>query len=281
MWRFEQIQVLFSSVYESSNPPADLFDPNPSVSQPIFTTEISSLDSTFFDQSSSKFRAILTRYASSWLSLSSSTSLNLSAVSVKEYDLMNQREYFEDVCAFASTRQWFEEAIEYGNGPVYLITGFRTFVDMNIDQRNTQGWGTGGNITAPLEAIAGVPATFGLDVGVEGSRENEGGVKRSYKSKGEMVFAIQVRKVKFEWFSSRAEGAKLDRKTTCKVLWAVREGVGAEGEDDVVEAMIGGEQDDKEEEEDEVALGDKFEVQAHDGATEIVIFAAGADSQDR
>jgi hypothetical protein len=101
---------------------------------------------------------------------------------------MNQREYFEDVCALASTRQWFEKAIEYGNGPVYLITGFRTFVDMNIDQRNTQGWGTGGNITAPLEAIAGVPATFGLDVGVEGSREKE----------GEMVFAIQVRKVKFE-----------------------------------------------------------------------------------
>ena len=45
----------------------------------------------------------------------------------------------------------------------------------------TQGWGTGGNITAPLEAIAGVPATFGLDVGVEGIREKEGGVKRSYK----------------------------------------------------------------------------------------------------
>lgn len=44
--------------------------------------------------------------------------------------------------------------------------------------------------------------------------------------------------------------------------------------------MIGGEQDDKEEE-DEVALGDKFEVQALDGATEIVIFVAGADSQDR
>jgi hypothetical protein len=51
---------------------------------------------------------------------------------------MNQREDFEDVCALASTRQWFEKAIEYGNGPVYLITGFRTFVDMNIDQRNTQ-----------------------------------------------------------------------------------------------------------------------------------------------
>lgn len=83
--------------------------------------------------------------------------------------------------------------------------------------------------------------------------------KGAIKSKGEMVFAIQVRKVKFEWFSSRAEGAKLDWKTTWKVLWAVRGSVGAEGEDGVVESMIGGEQDDKEEEEeeeeDEVALG--------------------------
>lgn len=199
-----------------SNPPADFFDPHPSISPSIFTTEIASLESTFSDTTSSTFKALLTQYASSWLSVSSGTSVNLSAVSVIEYNLVNQRQYFDDACALPSTKRWLEKAIEYGeSGAVHLIIGFRTFVDMSASQHSSKDWGVGGKVTAPVEALAtGIPVPLvGLDVGVESSMERKGGVQRSYESKGEMVFAIQVRKVTFKFPSSQADGAKLDRKT--------------------------------------------------------------------
>jgi hypothetical protein len=268
-----------------SNPPTDAFDPHPATSPSVFTTEIASLESTFSDTTATTFKALLTQYASSWLSTSSGTALNLSAVSVKEYNLGNQRQYFDDACALPTTRQWLEKALEYGEGgAVRLITGFRTFVDMSISQQSNQNWGVSGKMTVPMEAMAtGIPLPLvGLNVGVESSVERKGGVQRSYEAKGEMVFAIQVRKVTFKWFSSRAEGAKLDRKTAWKVLWAVRGDAGADEQDDIVEAVIGdgeddgGEQQEDDEDEDEVAQDHVFELEAGAGQRETVVFAQEA-----
>lgn len=265
------------------NPQADSFDPDHSISPSIFTTEIASLESTFSDTTSSRFKALLTQYASSRLSVSSGTSLNLSAISVKEYNLANQRQYFDDTCALPSTKRWLEKAIEYDkSGTVHLITGFRTFLDMSFRQLSNKDWGVGGNMAAPVEVLTtGIPVPLiGLDIGVEGSMERKGEVQISYESKGEMVFAIQVRKVTFKWFSSRADGAKLDRKTIWKVLWDVRGDVGAESKDDVLEVVMGGSEHDggeqEEDDEEKVSQDHVFEIEARDGERETVVFAQGA-----
>lgn len=227
-------------------PPSDLFDPCSQTSSNISSTTTSSiqtLDTSFSRKHTTSFRSVLTDYISNTFSIASNTSFNVTSLQCTEHILNNQREAFADVCQMEPAQRWMEKAISFGSS-VYLITGYRTMLSPKVTASRNRTHSMEGEVSAPLEtivtAIAGVPippmgVDLGTNTGVGTTTTYIKGNDISYEGSGEVVFAIQVRKVRFSWFSSRDfDEARLESGSRWKVLWALR---GAENQtDDILQA---------------------------------------------
>jgi hypothetical protein len=141
------------------------------------------------------------------------------SVAEKTYLLYNSGEHFKTLAGDQKAREWFETNIKYGCN-VYMIVGIHTVLELSIR-------------TSELESRL---AELNANLGTESGR-----VAIGSPAPGEVVFAVQYRKVRFNWFSSR----KLERgflNIECN-RWKVAS-VGmrtdeVDDEDDVVEVMLG------------------------------------------
>lgn len=150
--------------------------------------------------------------------------------------LQNSDQFFENICASRATRAWLERTIRKRKD-VYLITGIKTVADAQVGATRKRGMSWEGKVQAPTSlaaTAAGVPLPEGiLDVGAGGSRSAEVSEKTSFVAPGEYVFAVQYRKVRVSWLSSRdVDHAYLQPGNRWKVY------LGGKGEDDDVENII-------------------------------------------
>ena len=115
-------------------------------------------------------------------------------------------------------------------------------VDAQIVEGAAAGTDSSARLDVPVTAslaAAGVimPMADVLGTGVADHNRHDQRVQRRFVATGEQIGAVQYRKVRFRWFSSRdLDKATLDKENRWKIYWNVR---GQEtANDDILEADL-------------------------------------------
>ncbi|KAM6485748.1 hypothetical protein HDV62DRAFT_259572 [Trichoderma sp. SZMC 28011] len=132
--------------------------------------------------------------------------IDLSSSICMTHQLQNSGQFFEWLCTLKKARSWLERAIRRRNN-VYLITGIKTIANASIDLAQRERKGSAGNVRAPTGLAANIASMplpdKALDLSFGWKRSVESSEKASFTAPGEQVFAVQYRKVRISWFSSR------------------------------------------------------------------------------
>ena len=157
------------------------------------------------------------------------------------YQLGNSGSWFKAAVKMEATREWIQESIDQGDD-VYVVVGYHTLLDAKIIEGAAEVAESSGRLGLPVtEALAGtgviVPLGDMADPEIAAKNSKTQGVHRRYVAIGEQICAVQYRKVRFKWFSSRdLDTATLEKGTRWKVYWNVR---GQEiGTNDIVEVDL-------------------------------------------
>lgn len=227
------LQTLLSSssvrlgrlVLNTRSPHQDYLDPfdddgRPTTKESITTTHTNFEETRKFSKSS-KLRSYFADVLSvSYRSENDGVS-SLSAPHMITHDLENSGTWFQNACARAETREWLENAIDSGK-TVYLVVGYRTLRDARLTQTASSESVHGANAQLPAAVLAGVTPVVDVKPGVEvghGNRRTESSV---LNAPGEQVFAVQYRKMKFQWLSSRKIKNIVLDDTRWKAYWEWR-----------------------------------------------------------
>ncbi|KAH7109974.1 hypothetical protein EDB81DRAFT_736394, partial [Dactylonectria macrodidyma] len=186
--------------------------------------------------------------ASSKSQNSSSTTLRSRLCVIRQ--LRDPVTYFRSVCCEAGARAWLEEeslrpSYEHGRrgGQVYLVCGFKTLTDASVSHSSKKSRSTDvsadGVVASIATAAAGVPLPVPGDLGAAVRRGNGSGETLAYTAPGERVFAVQYRRIRFAWFSSRSvDSAYLEKDNRWKSMIASRSEEGEE-EDGIEVDLVG------------------------------------------
>lgn len=256
-----------SFVLDPSDPTQDYFDPReeePALKPSILRVDVTDFTKIIRDAGSKEVEAVLTKYFSTTIDRGKSKTLELSSAKAATYLMKNSSSWFEQVCALVRTRRWFEKIIGRGH-KIYLLVGRRTIFDGQFKIDHSASTSTGGHVQVPADVLAGLPP-MGLDVGGGGKVSNDQTASTEFSASGERIWALQYRQIKFKWYSSKKiENASLETGTRW-LTFDGREtryygypvgGVAAADTEDMIEAFI----------DDELDLGDQFEVQNTSGET--------------
>ncbi|KAL2192306.1 hypothetical protein P885DRAFT_47970, partial [Corynascus similis CBS 632.67] len=189
------------------NPHINYHDP-PSTSQPRV---LSSLRGSYIGEhqsaSKSAFASTLTSLLSAGISKREKIKVYVTTEHVRTYTLDNSDGWFEEATRLQITRAWLERAIDRGHH-IYMIVGFHTFTNANIRQESVVGKNTGGHISVPTSlslAATGVVALPGavVDPKVGLRQQFLDGAQSQFVVDGEQVCALEYRKIRHNWLSSR------------------------------------------------------------------------------
>ena len=155
----------------------------------------------------SNFSTTLTSLLSSAFSKRANSRTRIETTQVKTYTLENSSKIFEEAMKIDSTRKWIEKAIDDGDD-VYLIVGFHTVVDARIVHESVKSQDVGGRVGIPVDlslAAVGAIVPFGnvINPSVEGQHVNADSLQAQFLVPGEQICALQYRKVRFRWLSSK------------------------------------------------------------------------------
>ena len=220
------------------HPHQDYHDP-PCAGSPRTIVQVRNQYHGFDEESStSTFSSALTSFMSSALSKRTETKSRLSAERVQTYALDNSGSWFESATKLQETRQWLESAIDQGDD-VFLVVGYHTVVDARITLYSSRAQARGGALEMPVGlslAAAGVVAPLSdlINPGIGLRREEGSGVSEQFIAPGEQVCALQYRRVRYRFLSSKKiENASLVKSPRWAILDRCRDET--EGEDDVIE----------------------------------------------
>ncbi|RVD89399.1 uncharacterized protein DFL_000410 [Arthrobotrys flagrans] len=198
-------------------------------------------------------RSTLTTIVSSHSSFETLGCVQMESLVNKTYQLENSTAVFESICEDPGARKWLIKMIGRGRS-IHMVVGFETIIDARVSFNNHQIKERGGEITAPvssaLTAALAVPfpLTDVLDVGAGVSETKGCEVDTSFSAPGEMIFAVQYRKLEFSWLSSK----DIDKATLRKSRWRINIGVRSLEklkENDVIDARLEADSPDAEGEE--------------------------------
>lgn len=164
---------------------------------------------------------------------------SVTAPQVTTHDLTNSGTWFHDACARPETRSWLEEAIDSGS-TVYLVVGLRTLQDARLTKDVSSGSVRGVKTQVPTALVAGLSDAAGIATpGVASEKDNDHSENTVFDAPGEQIFAVQYRKVKFQWLASRKiENIVLDN-TRWKAYWDIRGGEeDSDDDEDVLEVEL-------------------------------------------
>ncbi|KAL7917665.1 hypothetical protein ACQKWADRAFT_306196 [Trichoderma austrokoningii] len=230
-------------------PHQDYFEPEEApLPEEILTQRLSDFSYSSKQGKSSSMNVILSTLVSGTRGTENSSRIDLSSSACVTHQLQNSTQFFQKICALRGTRAWLERAIRRRKG-VFLITGIKTVADAHLDTAETESRSLGGDLQAPASLAAtamGLPLPGGtLEVGAGGKRSADGLRKTGFVVPGEQVFAVQYRKARVSWLSSRSvENARLEAGNQWKVY------VGGRGEEDEDEKTVQVELDDSIQDED-------------------------------
>ena len=266
------------------DPTQDYFDPReekPDLEPSILRVDVTDFTNTIRDAGSKQVEAVLTDYFLTSIDWGKSKELELSSAKAATYLMKNSSSWFEQVCALARTRRWFEKVIGRGY-KIYLLVGLRTIFDGRFKIDHSASTSTSGHVQLPADMLAGLPP-MGLDVGGGGKVSKDQTASSEFSAAGERIWALQYRQIKFKWYSSKKmENAALETGTrwltfdaiarrsimragpredrmlgailageTENAIFSQQKSAVLEDTDDVIEAII----------DDELELEDQFEVQ--------------------
>jgi len=169
-----------------------------------------------------RFHLRLTKFLTSFYKTENATLSTVVAPEATSYMLLNSRLHLGRTCKDQVTRDWLETVIQE-RWNAYMIVGIHTVKDAEVTHDHRNVVETKASIQLPVDTLAAPGAgalTPGdipdLDAGAEKWRER--GESSSFVAPGEQVIAIQYRKLKFKWFSSRTlESAYLEKGNRWKV----------------------------------------------------------------
>ena len=135
-------------------------------------------------------------------------------------------------------------AIEEGATGIYLIVGYHTLSDTKYEKVSISGGGFGMDSSVSIEmGIAGGNSisTSGVDLAarIRGGVNSERRQQSGFEVPGEQIYAVQYRKLKFKWYSSRSlKDGVLEKNNRWKLYWDVRGD--NEEQDNVLELVFAG-----------------------------------------
>ena len=125
---------------------------------------------------------------------------------------------------------------------IYLVVGYSTLQDAIITEAISTSNHASGSVTAPLScALSASTGIFipvdDIDVAASLNQDQTSSAMKQFTIPGESVCALQYRKIRVKWYSSRnLDKASLDKANMWRTYASVR-GQAAEGEDDVVQVV--------------------------------------------
>ena len=159
------------------------------------------------------------------LGLSSTGAIAATASGSRTYQLDNSGEWFRKACKTKGTREWILQGTKDG-ARMYLTVGYHVIVDALVYERS-------GEMASPEGRVSKDSNTM-LVARLGSSNCHE----REYGAPGEHIYAVQYRKLRFKWFSSRdVDPASLERNNRWKLSLGARGEEDGE-EDDVLEADL-------------------------------------------
>ncbi|KAH8728778.1 hypothetical protein GQ44DRAFT_701969 [Phaeosphaeriaceae sp. PMI808] len=161
----------------------------------------------------------LTGVLSSSFSKRLKSSIRVTAEEAKTYYLNNAGQWFRDAVKSEETRKWIERTIDEGED-IYIVVAYHTLLNTRITEQLQGQSAAGGTLAIPVStalAASGVvvPFTNAVDPGFGGSRGTMENEQRQFEAPGEQIYAVQYRKVRWTWFSSK----KVDKMTLAKKAW--------------------------------------------------------------
>ncbi|KAL2168569.1 hypothetical protein VTG60DRAFT_7174 [Thermothelomyces hinnuleus] len=188
-------------------PHQNYHDP-PSASQPhVLVSLRGSYNGEHQSASKSAFASTLTSLLSAGFSKREKMKICVTTEQVKTYALDNSDSWFEEATRLQATRAWLERQIDRGHD-IYMIVGFHTMTDANIRQQSVVGKNAGGHVSVSTSlslATARVVALHGdaVDPNVALRRQFLDGAQSQFVVYGEQVCALEYRKMRHSWLSSR------------------------------------------------------------------------------
>ena len=204
-----------SFLVNPSDPTQDYFHPqdhDPGLKPSILRVDVTDFTNTIRDAGTKEVEAVLTSYFSTTIDWAKSKSLELSSAKAATYLMRNSGYWFEQACALARMRWWFELVSRRGH-KIYLLVGLRTIFDGHFRLEHTTCTSTGGQLRVPADVLAGLPP-MGLDVGGGGKVSKDQTASSEFSAAGERIWALKYRHIKFKWYSSKKmENAALETST--------------------------------------------------------------------
>ncbi len=188
------------------------------------------------------FTAVLTRLMSASRARRNKAYTQVTTDRVTTYQLGNSGSWFKSAIKTETAREWIKESIDQGDD-IYVVVGYHTMLDAQVVEGAAGAMETSGQLGLPVTEVAlaatGVMVPLGdiADPRVAGNNIKKQGIQRQFVADGEQICAVQYRKVRFKWFSSRnLDAALLEKDTRWKMCWNIR---GQEiGANDVVEVDL-------------------------------------------
>jgi hypothetical protein len=232
-------------VLDLKEPQSDYFE----TSEPLVQT-LPPFDSKAFDEDDESEKSLrFFGYLSKALNVSHSSNKNVSfdikSSRCRTYQMDNSGGWFREACKVETTKQWLDEQIE-ASRDVFLIVGLQTMLNAKVNRKDDADRETKASAEAPIDRIAthGASAVVGnaasaVNVGGGANVDKKANQHVSLIGAGEQLYAIQYRKVKVNFHSSKEAGNK--EKLLLQNCWLrfkdVR-GDDDDGTDDIVEADI-------------------------------------------
>jgi hypothetical protein len=159
---------------------------------------------------------------------------------VKTYQMSNSGLWFTKSLQYEKTRTWIEQAVRQGDD-VYLVVGYHTMLDAQVTEEGGVTDETTGSVEVPVTAALTatgvvIPLEGVLDPTVGGHSKRSQGEQKQFVAPGEQICAVQYRKLRFKWYSSRDLDSATLGPNQWKTYWSVR-GSEARGID-VVESEL-------------------------------------------
>ncbi|KAL9594362.1 MAG: hypothetical protein Q9219_007076 [cf. Caloplaca sp. 3 TL-2023] len=172
------------------------------------------------------FQANLTSFFSKHLKIGSDTIRSIKAAQGERCQLVQADEWLYKICSVKATQAWLERNIQALEKKVWMITDTLILGDTTIKSVDQHKHSLGGEASAPVMSLAGVPIPTPLDpsVGVATARDSRH--ERSMSVPDKMVFAIRYSRVKIlkrrRGNPLSDTGYRFGSKATWTPLWEMR-----------------------------------------------------------